>query len=57
MRQDGSSHDRQVSVRSQEIVRESLDKVKELAESVVVDRHGNVAGVEHDAVLVVIDIR
>ena len=55
--QDRSSHDRQVSVRSQEIVRESLDKVKELAESVVVDRHGNVAGVEHDAVLIVVDIR
>ena len=55
--QDRSAHDRQVRVGSQEVVRESLDKVKQLAERVVVDRHGNMAGVEHDAVLVVVNIR
>ena len=40
--QDRAAHDRKVGVGAQEIVRESLNEVKELAERVMVDGHRDV---------------
>ena len=55
--QDRAADDRKIRVGSQEVMREGLDEIKQLAERVVVDRHRNVLRIEHDAVLIVIDIR
>ena len=57
MAQDRAADDRKIRVGSQEVMREGLDEIKQLAERVVFDRHRNVLRIEYDAVLFVIDIR
>ena len=57
MGKNRSADDRQVRVGAQEIVRELANKVKQLAESCMVDRHRRMLEVECDAVFVVIAIR
>ena len=54
--QNRAAHDRKVCVGAEEIVREERDKVQQAAEAARVDFHGDVLSVEHDAVLVVVDV-
>ena len=54
--QDRASHDWQIGVGTQEIMRELFDKIKELAESCLIYFHWNMLTVENDAVFVVINV-
>ena len=54
--EDGATHDGQVGVGAHKVVGEPLDEVQQLAEGGAVDLHGDMAAVEGDAVLVVVDI-
>ena len=54
--QYGAAHDRQVGVGADEVVRELLDEIKQLAEGAAVYDHRRVALVEEYAVLVVVDV-
>ena len=54
--QDAATHNGQIGVAAHEIVREEGHKVQQLAEGGPLDLHGSVLVVEHDAVLVVVDI-
>ena len=55
--EDGTAYDGKVCVGTKKIVRELLDKIKQLLVKVLpVNLHGDMLAVEDDAVLVVIDI-
>ena len=54
--QDGASHDGKIGVAAHKVVGEPLDKVQQLAEGGLFDLHGGVAAIEHDAVLVIVDV-
>ena len=54
--QDAAAHDGQVGVAAHEIVGEQAHEIQQLAEGGPLDLHGGVLAVEHDAVLVVVDI-
>ena len=56
VRQDGAAHDGQVRVGADEVVRELRHKVEQLLKRAAVDVHGLVLFVEHDAVLVVVQV-
>ena len=56
MAQDGSSHNGKVRIGTQEIMGELLDKVKQLSECRLINFHGHMLSVEHDAVLIVVHI-
>ena len=56
MAQDGAAHDGQIGVAAHEVVREQCYEIQQLAESSPLDLHGGVLAVEHDAVLVVVDV-
>ena len=55
--QDTAAHDGQVGVAAHEIVGEQAHEVQQLAEGGALDLHGGVQIIEHDAVLVVVDVR
>ena len=57
MAQDRSAHDRQIRIGTDEIMRELLHEIKQLAECIMLDLHRNMLCVKYDAVLVVIYIR
>ena len=57
MRQNAAADDGKVRVRTEEVVRELLDKAKELVKGSPVNDHRCVLGVHHNGMLVVIDIR
>ena len=57
VRKNGTSHDGQIRVRADEIMRELPQKIKQFPECSAVDLHRNVAAVQDDAVLIIIDIR
>ena len=54
--QDAAAHDGQVSVATHKVVGEQTHKIQQLAEGRPLNFHGGVLVVEHDAVLVVVDI-
>ena len=54
--QDAAAHNGQVCIAAHEIVGEQAHEVQQLAEGGTLDLHGGVLAVEHDAVLVVVDI-
>ncbi len=55
--QNGAADDGQVRVRTQEVMGEEVDEVKELLKCGLFDLHRHVLAVEDNAVLVVVDIR
>ena len=56
VREDGASHNRQIRIRSHEVMRELMHKVEQLRKSIALYLHRRVLAVKTDAVLVVIDI-
>ena len=54
--QDAAAHDGQVGVAAHEVVGEEGHEVQQFAEGGTLDLHGGVLAVEHDAVLVVVDV-
>ena len=54
--QDAAAHDRQVGVAAHKVVGEQTHKIQQLAEGRPLDLHGGVLVIEHDAVLVVVNI-
>ena len=55
--QDGAAHDGKIRIGTHEIMGEHPGEVQELLKGGAVDLHGDVLGIEDDAVLVVVDIR
>ena len=56
MAENAAAHDGQVGVAAHEIVGEQAHEIQQLAEGSTLDLHGSVLVVEHDAVLVVVDV-
>ena len=56
MAQDAAAHDRQVGVAAHKIVGEQTHKIQQLAEGCPLDLHGGMLVIEHDAVLVVVNV-
>ena len=56
MAQNGAAHDGKICVAAHKVVGELLNEVQQLAEGGPLDLHGGVLAVEHDAVLVVVDV-
>ena len=54
--EDGAAHDGQVRVGADEIMGQEVGESEEPREGLAVDMHGDVAAVQGDAVLVVIDV-
>ena len=54
--QDAAAHDRQVGVAAHKIVGEQTHKIQQLAEGCPLDLHGCMLVIEHDAVLVVVNV-
>ena len=56
MAENAAAHDGQVGVAAHEIVGEQAHEIQQLAEGSTLDLHGSVLVVEHNAVLVVVDV-
>ena len=56
MTENAASHDGQISVGADKIMRKLLHKGEQLTEHRPVDDHGHMAAVHHDAVLVIVHI-
>ena len=54
--QDAATHDGQISVAAHKVVGEQAHKIQQLAEGCTLDLHGGVLVVEHDAVLVIVNV-
>ena len=57
MRQNGASDDRQIRVGASEIMRENIQKCREVHEGLMRNPHGDVVAVQYDAVLIVVGVR
>ena len=55
--QNRSTNNRKIRIRSQNIVRELLHEIKQLAEGIVIDLHRYMLSVKYDTMLIVINIR
>ena len=56
MAQDGAAYNGQIRIGAYKVVGEHPNKVQQLFKGPAVDLHGNVPGVEHDAVFVIVNI-
>ena len=56
MAEDRAAHNGQVGIGAHKIMGEGLHKVQQLLKSRPVDLHGHMPGIEHDAVLVVVNV-
>ena len=52
-----TAYDRQIGIGTKKIMRKKLHKIKESAESSLVNFHWHMAGMKHDAVFIIIHIR